>query len=471
MLARPPSPLRPARSGERYLAPAQLAAAAANLAERYPARCRLRAVGRSRAGQPLLLLSVSPPGGSLAEAGGDSVLVTAGPHANEPAGGMAVLRLARLLLNGELAPAPGEPALAWHLLLCLDPDGACRNQRWLRGPFTLASYHRGLFRPACEQQPEWSPAASPAAPPLPETRALLALIDELRPRLQCSLHGVDLGGSFVQLTREVPGVVAALGGSAARHGMPLALGAEDAASWPSPGPGVFVLPPDPTQASAACQADPRRSTWCHVERYGGLTAVVESPMWAVDRVADAAPHPNAARAVAQAADELRDGCAHVAEILAASGAEALLDGGDPLVCAALGPLAFGPRLAAHWRLDPPPAATVARVTELEIMACRTPLRAAAMLARSFERLLELAQLPPGAARADVARAQARLGAFITASCAAIERRFAPRWVPIARQADHQARTVLAIAGLVASAGSAARPATAAPATAAPAASG
>ncbi|CAM5723527.1 3-hydroxyacyl-CoA dehydrogenase OS=Streptomyces tendae OX=1932 GN=F3L20_12645 PE=4 SV=1 [Streptomyces tendae] len=49
----------------------------------------------------------------------------------------------------------------------------------------------------------------------PETRALTGVIDELRPFLQVSLHGTDLGGSWVQLTRDVPGLAEPFAKSAA----------------------------------------------------------------------------------------------------------------------------------------------------------------------------------------------------------------------------------------------------------------
>lgn len=370
--------------------------------------------------------------------GSSNILVTAGPHANEPAGGATALRLAELLLDdGELLRLPDT---AWHLLLCLDPDGARRNEGWIRGPFTLHNYFRGVFRPHSGEQPEWFLAAPHSEAALPETRALIRMIDDLRPILQCSLHGVDVGGSFVQLTREVPGVAAALGGSSTVQGIPLALGAEDASAWPSPGPGVYVLPASVTEGTGVFREDARFSTWSYVERHGGVTAVVESPMWAVDRVSDATAHASADRAVKEAADLLRDGCAQVADLYAE--VDAILPAArDPLVSAARESLAFGPRLADHWGLEALPDITVAHVAEVEIMARRVPLRAAAMLSQLLE------QAPLCEPRV-VGNARAELTAFVAEGCTAVERAFAPRWVPIARQVEHQARMVLAITRLI-----------------------
>lgn len=60
----------------RYPTVDELGARAAALVARYPRHARLRRVGTSRAGSPLLLLSVGH--------GSRQVLVVGGPHANEP---------------------------------------------------------------------------------------------------------------------------------------------------------------------------------------------------------------------------------------------------------------------------------------------------------------------------------------------------------------------------------------------------
>ncbi len=171
----------------------ELGARAAALAARHPRHARLRRVGTSRAGTPLLLLSVGH--------GSRHALVVAGPHANEPVGGATVLRLAERALAD---PRLTEGADAtWNLLLCADPDGLRRNEGWLSGPYTLDRYARNFFRPGFLEQPEWLPDG-PDHAALPETRTLLALQDELRPFLQCSLHGVDVGGGFVEVTHDLP---------------------------------------------------------------------------------------------------------------------------------------------------------------------------------------------------------------------------------------------------------------------------
>ncbi len=250
-----------------YPTVAELEAGARTLTERRPGLCSLRRIGVSRAGRPLRLLSV----GHARRA----VLVVAGAHANEPNGGSTVLALAeRVAREREL-----RSGVSWHFVLCADPDGASLHTT--PAPRTLLDYHLGFFRPAGPEQPEWSPSVLPPDRLPPETHALFGVLDELRPYLQVTLHGTDLGGSWVQLTRNVPGLAEPFAKSAAELGIPVERSASDAAGWPVSGPGVFVMPrPGGHPAYPSMPDDARHSTWYHAHRYGGLTAVVEVPMWA-----------------------------------------------------------------------------------------------------------------------------------------------------------------------------------------------
>lgn len=257
----------------------ELAARAAALAVRGSGDVRLRRVGVSRAGSPLWLLSVGR--------GARQVLVVAGPHANEPVGGATVLRLAERVLADPRFTVGADAT--WNLLLCLDPDGLRRNEGWLTGPYSLGRYFRNFFRPGFLEQPEWLPDGAAAAA-LPETRALLRLQDELKPFFQCSLHGVDVGGAFVELTRDLPGLSRRVAHAAARLGIPRELGPYDTLYWPRLGPAVYRIPPPrPRDLAAAITEAAVESTWYHPHRHGTVTAVVEAPMWGVAAVEDGSP--------------------------------------------------------------------------------------------------------------------------------------------------------------------------------------
>ncbi|MFJ8013126.1 M14 family zinc carboxypeptidase [Streptomyces sp. NPDC096339] len=404
----------------RYPTPHELALTARALADEHPGDALLRRAGASRGGEPLWVLSLAPTGHGT----GRNVLVVAGAHANEPVGGATALALARRLLR-EPAPRAG---CGWHFLLCADPDGAGLHRT--PRPYSLLDYHRSFYRPPGPEQPEWAPSLLPPDRLPPETLALTALIDELRPVLQVSLHATDLGGSWVQLTRDIPGLAEPFGKSAAELRIPVENGASDAAGWPSPGPGIFVIPEPGSEAAGAFHPeDTRLSTWYHAHRYAGTTAIVEVPMWASDLVDDPAPHPDPRGALRLLAGRLTTDAEPVAR--AREGAAA---GPDPMAGALLRAvdwtLALIPRIAAEWTGAGAPAeATAAYISSIDAFGRRLSLRAAAMLLRVLR-----AQGHPAAPGLD---------RLVTGWCEEFSARFGARWVPVTTQVEHQSRTVLA----------------------------
>ncbi|MEU2617266.1 M14 family zinc carboxypeptidase [Streptomyces sp. NPDC007157] len=454
---------------DRYLTVAEVTDSARRLVSRFPGTGRLRRIGTSRAGRPLLMLSVGH--------GPHHVLVVARPHPDEPVGGTTAIALAEqvaraLTERGTRAPAgrgPSAPAgrgpsapvaqgprgdlpaaatdpllVTWDIVLCLDPDGAALSQgieeATAKAGHTLADYYRAAYRPVAAEQPEWAPIESRE---LPESQALFDVIDELRPVLQCSLHSVEAGGTWVQLTRTLPRLATPFEKSAATLGIPLQRGTFDALYWENPGPGVYVLPPpESTARLAAGSENIGLSTWCAPGRYGGVTAIVEVPLWATDLADDPSPRPDAGAVLRDLAGLVRDGGRQVTAVLdkarpflptARDNAprrvlEWMADGLYDLVADSWEPLA---RQAAAG----PPGLTTAQVCALDIVARRQPLRAAGLLLR----LLEAADDPaaPGLHR--------DLDHLFTTWCTDFEKTLRLRRVSVRRQVAHQTRTVLAAA--------------------------
>ncbi|WP_445397057.1 M14 family zinc carboxypeptidase [Streptomyces sp. LE64] len=402
---------------QRYPTVADLVSTARWATERWPSTAALRRIGTSRGGRPIHLLSV----GHARRA----VLVVAGAHANEPAGGATVRHLVQRTVEDRELRAD----TSWHFVLCADPDGAALHDA--PAPRTLVEYHRGFFRPAGPEQPEWAPSLVPPGRTPPETRALESAIDRVRPYLQVSLHSTELGGSWVQLTRDVPGLAEPFAKSAAELHVPLEADPVDATGWPAAGPGVHVMPAaGPTVAFPSMPDEARVSTWHHVHRYGGLTAVVEVPMWASDVVGDCTPHPAPGRELRALAERLRADARVVAAFFEET-ADRLPPVDDALLRAARWALALAPQLADDWS-RPQPDATTAYLRSVEAFGRRLPLRAAAMLLRVLED------------RGDPA--VPRLERVVARWCDAFAERFRARWVPVEHQVEHQARTVLAAAG-------------------------
>ncbi|UXI81425.1 M14 family zinc carboxypeptidase [Streptomyces vinaceusdrappus] len=408
----------------------ELGARAAALAARHPRHARLRRVGTSRAGTPLLLLSVGH--------GSRHALVVAGPHANEPVGGATVLRLAERALAD---PRLTEGADAtWNLLLCADPDGLRRNEGWLSGPYTLDRYARNFFRPGFLEQPEWLPDG-PDHAALPETRTLLALQDELRPFLQCSLHGVDVGGGFVEVTHDLPGLAQRIAHTAARLGVPRELGAYDTLYWPGLGPAVYRIPPprlgDLTAAITEAAVD---STWCHPQRYGTVTAVVEAPMWGVAAVSDGSPPADRDGVLRAVSRSLRDDTRRLRRVLARVRPHLAT---DPDAAHLLAPvddyLLVCPRLADAWDPDTDdgtgrslPPMSNAHLVALRLAGRRLSLRTAGLL----HQLVTRTGGDPAGVLPEVER-------LVDEGCADYQDGCAARWIPVARQVEYQTRVVLA----------------------------
>ncbi|MFZ4191153.1 M14 family zinc carboxypeptidase [Streptomyces pseudogriseolus] len=422
----------------RYLTDAEVSAAARRLVSRYPGAGRLRRIGTSRAGRPLEMLSVGH--------GPAHVLVVARPHPDEPVGAVTALALAERVARGDgRTPATDPARVTWDVVLCLDPDGAALSEgveAATAGPApSLERYFRTAFRPVAAEQPEWAPIESSR---LPESQALLDLIDELRPVLQCSLHGIEAGGTFAQLTDDLPGFAAPFRTAALDLSVPVQHGTFDALYWENPAPGVHVLPPpESTGRLAAGSEHIGRSTWCAPQRYGGVTAIVEAPMWASALADDPSPHPDAVRALRGLSRLVRDGGEQVTAVLDKARGflpppeesaprrvlEWMAGGLYDLVADSWQPLA---RQAAEGgeRL------TTAQVCALDVVARRQPLRAAGLLLR----LLSESPDPAAPALHD------KLHGLFVGWCEDFTRALALRWVPVRTQAELQTRTVLAAAG-------------------------
>ncbi|MEV0173487.1 M14 family zinc carboxypeptidase [Streptomyces sp. NPDC050803] len=419
---------------DRYPTVADVTESARRLVSRFPGAGRLRRIGTSRAGRPILMLSVGH--------GPRHVLVVARPHSDEPVGGATAIALAEQVARGDGPSAATDPALVtWNIILCLDPDGAALSkgiEEATAGPdHTPARYFRTAFRPVAAEQPEWAPIESRQ---LPESQALFDVIDELRPFLQCSLHSVDAGGSWVQLTGALPELAAPFQASADSLGIPVQHGTYDALYWESPSPGIHVLPPpDSTARLAAGSENIGLSTWCAPMRYGGVTAIIEVPLWATDMAEDLSPHPQPAQALRDLSRLVRDGGRQVTAVL--DKARGFLP--SPEDCPLVRVLEWMADdlydlVADSW--EPlarrhPQRLTTAHVCALDIVARRQPLRAAGLLLR----LLTAADAPAAPAL------HRELDALFLTWCEDFEKSLRLRWVPVEHQVAHQARTVVAAA--------------------------
>ena len=128
---------------------------------------------------------------------------------------------------------------------------------------------------------------------LPESLALMRLIDEVRPVLMCSLHNSEVGGVYYYLTRALPSVHALLAEIPAREGLPLDVGEPEMAFIPVLAPAIFQQTTTATAYRFLEEAgeDPREhigggSSAEYAARHGTFSLVCEVPHWTDARAQD-----------------------------------------------------------------------------------------------------------------------------------------------------------------------------------------
>jgi hypothetical protein len=137
--------------------------------------------------------------------GTTKALFVAFPHCMEPIGGLTVYSLLSLLhqSNGALLAADVE----WHIVPCIDPDGALLNEGWTQQRFSLGDYMRGYHVQANSDQIDGSFPIDHKRlkwdQPSHEARILQRLLDRFRPDFYFWLHNATIGGAFYFISRDL----------------------------------------------------------------------------------------------------------------------------------------------------------------------------------------------------------------------------------------------------------------------------
>ncbi|MBN6037990.1 M14 family zinc carboxypeptidase [Amycolatopsis sp. 195334CR] len=250
----------------------------AEIAEKHPGTVSVAMLGHSKLGDPIHHVRVGD--------GARQVVVIGSPHPNEPIGLLTIRQLIRVLAQDtELRDALDA---TWHFVPCADPDGTRLNEGWFDGPLTRDHVARNFYRPPSAEQVEWTFPVQwrgrTVGTPIPETRALMKLIDATRPQLIASLHNADFGGGFFYVSgRGDATYYAALTALLDEAGIPLDRGEPDAPGARALAPAVFEMPSFGTLAEA--MGGPLLtggSTRDYSARYGSSVLISELPLW-VDR--------------------------------------------------------------------------------------------------------------------------------------------------------------------------------------------
>ncbi|GAA3074903.1 M14 family zinc carboxypeptidase [Streptosporangium carneum] len=250
------------------------------IAAAHPDLVRLRRIGTSRLGEPLRVATVG--------SGPHDAVIIGGPHPNEPIGSLTVSSLLRQLV--EDASLREDFGYRWHLIPCVDPDGARLNEGWYARPSDRRAYAEHFYRPAETDQVEWTfPLTGEDYffdRTLPETEALMRLMDEVKPTFVYSLHNGELQGAFYYLSKDEPALAERLAAIATAQGLPLHMGPPEVPSAVQIGPAAYR---SPRGADIAATYEIGGGSVDYAERFDALHLVTELPYWADPRVADETP--------------------------------------------------------------------------------------------------------------------------------------------------------------------------------------
>lgn len=193
-----------------------------NIEQMYPKIVKRNEIGRSRNNHPIYCLTIG--------SGSKNALCFACPHPNEPIGAMTLVSLARIFVENQ--DILRDTNFTWNLIFCIDPDGTKLNESWFKGPFNLLNYIKGFYRPVGYEQVEWTFPINYKSlqfnSPIPETKALITLIDKLKPEFMYSLHNLAFGGAYWYSTESDAKLCQLLEKSANRQNIPLHLGEPEA---------------------------------------------------------------------------------------------------------------------------------------------------------------------------------------------------------------------------------------------------
>jgi len=175
-------------------------------------------IGESRNGEPIKCLKIG--------SGEVNALLFAFPHPNEPIGSMTLEYLSWKLATDE--EFREKMNTTWYIIKCIDPFGARLNEGWFKGEWTPKKYALNYYRPPGYKQVEWSfPIEYKTLKfnkPVPETKALMKLIDEVKPDFMASLHNAGFCGAYFYLSDPIPEIYGKLHEVAERFNLPIHLG-------------------------------------------------------------------------------------------------------------------------------------------------------------------------------------------------------------------------------------------------------
>lgn len=220
---------------EEFLTVDEMDESTHKLAEEYPEIVKVWKAGESRKGCPIYCMKIGE--------GSKNAFLFGCPHPNEPMGCMLLEYFSRYLCENE--EFRKEMDYTWYIIKSIDVDGTKLNEKWFKGPFTLTNYARNYFRPAGYEQAEWTFPMNYKNyvfdKPIPETKVLMDIIDEIRPTFMYSLHNHGFGGSYWYVTHEIPALWEKFYEASRKQDIPLHLGEPEISYLVPFAPAIFPM--------------------------------------------------------------------------------------------------------------------------------------------------------------------------------------------------------------------------------------
>ncbi|MEA4921514.1 MAG: M14 family zinc carboxypeptidase [Clostridiaceae bacterium] len=192
------------------------------LAKENPDVVSLFEIGSTKDGYPLLCLKIGN--------GSQNALMFGCPHPNEPIGTMMLEYFSESLAKNKALRE--ELDYTWYIVKAWDADGLRLNKNWLKGPYTIYNYSRNFFRPAGHMQVDWTFPVDYKElhfhDSIPETKAMMSLIDKIKPSFIYSLHNAGFGGVYWYISGPLPKLYPQMYEAADRMHVPLNLGEPEA---------------------------------------------------------------------------------------------------------------------------------------------------------------------------------------------------------------------------------------------------